>query len=380
MPSKVPFGLLAGKLVEPGNVANGKSCGCICPGCGRPLVAYNGPQLQKTSYFGHMPGEECQHAVESALHLAGKEVLVRERRMRRPDLGVDMDGICAAPTRPLDSRLLEVTTLARYEEVLSEQWMFSGRGLKHTSAFRADVQARDVDGTDWIEIRVTHAVDGDKQSALQAEGLRVIEIDLRRFMTGTVSLSDIEHAVIDDVSNKKWLAHPGVPAAMAAMRAEAERGRPQTSASLPSPQLELLPPDWRINQPVRREYPYLARPRTSENAFSRREADLRWRLGLDEADRWPEHLNLVFDDDGTCCVLGRHWMAEVYLVFLHGCRLSRLDVSECIQHVRDVFRVTSLSALARIEHSLRGRVLRHWERCGYVLMNIDGSVWITGKR
>ncbi|HEY8708111.1 MAG TPA: hypothetical protein VIM34_08945 [Burkholderiaceae bacterium] len=38
---KVPFGILEGVLVEPGVVANGKACGCLCPGCARPLIAYN---------------------------------------------------------------------------------------------------------------------------------------------------------------------------------------------------------------------------------------------------------------------------------------------------------------------------------------------------
>lgn len=34
--------------MEPGVVANGKACGCFCPGCARPLIAYNQGKLRMT--------------------------------------------------------------------------------------------------------------------------------------------------------------------------------------------------------------------------------------------------------------------------------------------------------------------------------------------
>ena len=117
---KVPFGLLAGVLVEPGVVANGKACGCLCPGCARPLIAYNQGKVRTTHYFGHLPGEECSRGFESAIHMAGKDALVREKHMTRPSLVVGDRGILLRDARPTACVTVENSSLAVYAAVVPE--------------------------------------------------------------------------------------------------------------------------------------------------------------------------------------------------------------------------------------------------------------------
>ena len=78
---RVPFGLQGGRLYEPLQVPNGQACDCVCPGCHRPLIAR---QNAKTPHFAHAPGEDCAHALETAVHLAAKQIITDRRELRLP--------------------------------------------------------------------------------------------------------------------------------------------------------------------------------------------------------------------------------------------------------------------------------------------------------
>lgn len=59
------------------NVPKGKSCQCICPGCGILLIARKG-QINKW-HFSHSVAVECNG--ETALHKAAKQILVQEANL-----------------------------------------------------------------------------------------------------------------------------------------------------------------------------------------------------------------------------------------------------------------------------------------------------------
>lgn len=70
---KLTYGLdEQGQLAHISEVERGDACGCLCPACNSPLRAKKGEVVQH--HFAHV-NAECEHAVESALHLAAKEVL-----------------------------------------------------------------------------------------------------------------------------------------------------------------------------------------------------------------------------------------------------------------------------------------------------------------
>ena len=60
----------------------GLKCGCICPLCRKDLVARQGKVMGH--HFAHAKGAECAHAVETALHLAAKDILAKRREIVLP--------------------------------------------------------------------------------------------------------------------------------------------------------------------------------------------------------------------------------------------------------------------------------------------------------
>lgn len=60
------------ELVNVIDVPNGSKCNCKCPACKEPLVAKNKGE-KRISHFAHKSGTECEHAVETMLHLLAKE-------------------------------------------------------------------------------------------------------------------------------------------------------------------------------------------------------------------------------------------------------------------------------------------------------------------
>lgn len=237
---RVPFGLRDGVLVEPGSVPNGKACGCICPGCARPLVAYNQGQVRSTAYFGHRPGEDCPKAVESAIHLAGKHALLQSKRWLKPALALDYNGNMLssggepgrAMSRSLREHLVEPEGRFEYRAVTAEvnvsivvtrplipanpqADLFMAAEVATTPVpsvhvIRTDLRAEHNNYTDWIEICVRHLVDPWKRALMEAASMRVIEVHLDHLLTGPVTLADVFRDVIETVTYKVWIAHPGM--------------------------------------------------------------------------------------------------------------------------------------------------------------------------
>lgn len=83
---KLPYGLKDGKLVHISEVDKGKKCGCVCPACDSPLIAKKG---EKTiHHFAHDKKYICNNGVETALHIAAKDMLEKEKRIHLPTVKV----------------------------------------------------------------------------------------------------------------------------------------------------------------------------------------------------------------------------------------------------------------------------------------------------
>ncbi len=255
---KLPFALRDGLIVEPHEVANGRACDCQCPGCGRALIAYNQGR-KRVPHFGHVPSQDCGAiALESALHLAAKQVL-REAApgdIRLPAVVVRADGLArplwqdehwADAGQHLPQRTLSDARPAAMQRVEEEPEVRlqlpdpppiapapqgslfdapSSLSLSPSPAriLRPDVIAHDQDGRLWLEILVTHAVGEDKQTLLQSHDWRALEIDLSPWMTRPVTLADLRHAVLDALEGKRWLSYPGASEAASQVRSiEADR-------------------------------------------------------------------------------------------------------------------------------------------------------------
>jgi hypothetical protein len=137
-----------------------------CLGCGEPLVAKLG--AERARHFAHRPGSTCPLTrPETALHLDAKErllALCAEAFAGR--LAVRLRARCPGCRRETPLDLAAIGDAATPEGA--------------AGALRADVLVTRA-GTPALalEVKVTHAVDPDKEAALAALALPALEIDAR---------------------------------------------------------------------------------------------------------------------------------------------------------------------------------------------------------
>jgi len=384
---KIPFGLLAGQLVEPGSVPNGKACGCLCPGCRRPLVAYNQGRVRTTQYFGHQAGDECVKGFESALHMAGKQVVIQAKWLNLPALEVFGDGIAPRLHKPVRTRVIEAATAAVYQAVEAEAAFEVNEPPSRTvlqadlfaapaeapraHSLRADLKASRAGDVDWIEIRVTHAVDARKRELMQHAGLRVVEIDLSGLFRPGVTLDDIRRAVIEDVETKTWLAHPAVPDAAAALHREIEResDRAMLAYRLRQQQAATRP---EIPAP-----PILATTPAPALTEAQRLEELREQLGLAPHARWPRYLDLDLPGNGGSQVSPRIWLTRLYLDWVRGRGGARYLISDLEASVARKSGVKPRWGHRELRQALERRVLPYWAACG--LVTVTGEVVVIAN-
>ena len=183
--------------------ANGFACACTCPACGGALVARQGRVREHN--FAHASGDECPHAVESALHLAAKDILAARREIVLPAVvAVLLHGreITIAPQRCWSVESVEVEQ--RLGPIVPDLIVrINGREL-------------------LIEVKMTHGVDADKLRKIRELGVSYVEIDLSGIERALVC-DKHEKIVVDGVEYKRWLHN---------LRAEKERRRILYEATL----------------------------------------------------------------------------------------------------------------------------------------------------
>jgi hypothetical protein len=183
---KLPFALQNGNLVHISEVPQGAACGCICPCCEAPLLARKGDT--NVHHFAHKKGAECAASVETALHLAAKQILEDQREIVLPAVQITFDSyrhpIPIAPER----------TFA-LDEVHAEKR--SGNIVPDILAYSSGVPL-------LVEIRVTHKVDEAKESKIRALGISAIEIDLSSFARN-FTRAELAEAVVSHLANRRWV-------------------------------------------------------------------------------------------------------------------------------------------------------------------------------
>ena len=183
---KLPYGLKDGVIIHISQAVQGLGCACVCPSCKEPLVARKGSVM--AHHFAHYGGTQCESAVETALHLASKQMLSERREIRLPAVEIKFNTY-------RDPMLVAPEQNYQLDEVREEY---------HTGTVVPDILAF-VGGTPlMIEIKVTHAVDEAKLAKIRDLGISVLEIDL----SGTCrdfSPEQLAKSLVEETSNKKWL-------------------------------------------------------------------------------------------------------------------------------------------------------------------------------
>jgi hypothetical protein len=195
-----------GELVSVRQVERGKACNCCCPGCGEVVIARQGEV--RTWHFAHESGADCEGGAESALHLAAKQIILREAIVMTPAVEAT-----AHRTLPDGRRGSGAAFLAAAHHNLRGVQLEAPVGV-----IRPDVLAYTDAGSLIVEIAVTHPVDQEKATLLEQTGIAAMEIELIPDLFQEWTWESLKEAVINDPLNRHWLYHPE----MARLAREAE--------------------------------------------------------------------------------------------------------------------------------------------------------------
>lgn len=190
------FALLGnGVIRHVDDVDNGLACDCFCPTCGSSLVAKHGSQT--IHHFAHEGSSDCIGGVETALHLAAKEILTKERQMMLPPL------TAYAKAKDSSGKLHQVKRSIASKIVLFENVSTEVR----LNGVIPDIVACVGSKTLLIEVVVSHFADETKVALLRERDLATVEVDLSGMAKGwTWAL--LAEAILTNPENKKWLYNP----------------------------------------------------------------------------------------------------------------------------------------------------------------------------
>lgn len=169
-----------GELVHVDSVPKGSACKCVCPHCKKPLDAKNGGEIRE-HHFAHSHGCECEGAVETALHLLAKEIMMEEK----------------AIMLPLSTKANRPCGLVHFVEVREE------RGYDK-SCYRPDIEAV-LESGEVVEIEffVSHKVSSHKLKSIKENQLNSIEVDLNYV---TLDKEEMKDFLMNRESHRTWLA------------------------------------------------------------------------------------------------------------------------------------------------------------------------------
>lgn len=210
---RVPFGWKEERLWEPRQVPNGKGCGCVCPACQRPLIAR---QNHQTPHFAHAPGADCPRALETAIHLAAKQLIADSQALRLPVLAFTNPYARAMFGGKPQPEVIFVERTIPLANVRLEEWL---------GDIRPDIVVTSGGDTYLVEIAVTHFVDAAKQAKIDARQVPTVEIDLRslRRQATFAELADVLFTT--KPYSAEWRYHPKIAELTHAATQEAERAR-----------------------------------------------------------------------------------------------------------------------------------------------------------
>ncbi len=212
-----------GRVMSIQEVPRGLDCQCTCPACEAPLVAKKG--RRQAWHFSHAPGTSCAGALESALHIAVKQIIEEAKGLRVPTCTV-----VRFPEEHLN-RLTRIRTgfVAPpycYSD-MPDGWVervgagrASSRGqdvefdavlVEHQEGdIRPDLVAIKGNRRLYIEVAVTHFIDDEKLRRIRARKTAAIEIVVPYTLNETVSWDRLRQLVLVETKCKHWAYHPRV--------------------------------------------------------------------------------------------------------------------------------------------------------------------------
>jgi hypothetical protein len=197
------------QLVSPGEVARGRACNCVCPGCGHPVLARQG--TEREWHFAHTAGQACAQGYEVSIHELAKQIIRERKELLLPALEAVVSGY------DVHGRLLEERELLFDSKTV----VLDGCRTRHTrDEVTADLSGSLKGREILVEVTVFHRLMPEKRRRLADTGLASLHIDLGAFKTVQATRQRLEHAIFREPGNRRWIHHPRLEAAKARLQLE----------------------------------------------------------------------------------------------------------------------------------------------------------------
>lgn len=194
---QVPFGLKDGRLFEPTQVDNGLRCGCVCPGCGAVLIAKHSPAGKVTPHFAHASDAACSTGLETALHLAAKQLIADSHSLYFPELVAHVESLGKFGNMLHRSELVRPGGLAQLQAVRLEE---------KVGAIRPDLVVETFDQVVHVEIANTHFIDQEKLARIKLQGVATLEVDVSDITN--LNFETLGKRLFEPAELSKWAYHP----------------------------------------------------------------------------------------------------------------------------------------------------------------------------
>lgn len=344
-------------------VISGLACGCICPGCGTPLVAKQG-QTNRKWHFAHHNGIATLSCVETAIHAAAKQILLEANWLQVPEKYISVSCPTKSGVSHTKSARLSPSRKIRFDYCQEEVW---------ETNLRPDVVGYRGDRRLFVEMYFRHQVDEVKRCKLEAMEQAALEIDLSELPLDA-GFDEVRQRVLDDVAKKEWLFYPGEKKAQAALLLEAEEeiellnhesGRQELAKLLVEEKrrirLEALEMEAKlIRQSEDAEHAeYRKLPRSEKERF------LQVTLGI--KGPWPYYLNKKNPEATAILEQPWVWQAALFAQFIFGKHRvgSHLTVNTAVEWV--IRRFNSVNGRTVDATTAVKMCLAYLCKCGFVM-------------
>lgn len=207
---KNPFGLKNGKLITIEEITeSGLACECYCPdpNCNARLVAKH--YKNRIDHFAHENESENCNGYETALHLAGKEIILKHKKLLIPKLEIDLDLIEEATLigdtfnyqfegfyeeSPYINTIISEERIIEFDKILIE---------KRYNDFIPDLTLIKGEKKLLVEIVVSNDIDITKYEKIKSSNVSVLRIDLREYERDCNN--QIENEILYNPSNRNWV-------------------------------------------------------------------------------------------------------------------------------------------------------------------------------
>lgn len=342
---KLPFGLNENNIiVHIANLEDDEKCDYICPDCKSPLIAVKGKIKQH--HFRHKDINECQGGLESAIHLAAKQMIVAKKQIMLPRY------VCTASIK--DSKGHNQSESMVYLAKPKIAYFDSVQVEKSLKGMKVDILAENDARYLIIEIFYRHKVDDQKIEKIKNANMSAIEINLSELKPEHVGNSEAFWSCMNDPRNIQWLhnakAHEIVyPVLVSRLAIKIKRIEREYDA-LQQQVKEELTRDLKIIRVLRDK-------RYREMSIKELRKHHVWRIHGEGSnlslDSLPNFLNLyVSDGDWIFSCDRRIWQIIIYHSFIcNNRRDPHFFVREVVTHIQNYCNVPR--SLVRVQESAR---------------------------